>query len=213
MMQKLRDVMGQRDDKYKLEEMAEVDEMLFATEPEKEDGESTKRGLGSQSKTKVLVMAESSEESFEKREKGKKYTIQKKVGHIRMKVLKDLSSDTITETAKSSIDTGSVVVTDGCRSHRDFKDTFASHESYVEHDKRAVVTQKLPWVHVVAGRCKKSIEGVHDEVKRKFLQFYLDEFCYKFNRRHFNNMFDRLLLAASTYVPVFRHGYGKSVIV
>jgi len=67
------------------------------------------------------------------------------------------------------------------------------------------VTPKLPWVHVVAGGSKKSIEGVHDEVKRKFLQFYLDEFCYKFKRRCFND----ILLAASAYVPVFRHGYGK----
>ena len=43
--------------------------------------------------------------------------------------------------------------------------------------------------------------------------FYSSIFCYKFNRRYFNDMFDRLLLAASSCVPVFRHGYGKSASV
>ena len=213
MMQKIRDVMGQRDGNDKLKEMVEVDEMMFSTDTEKEDDEPNKRGMGSQSQTKVLVMAESSEISPEDGDKVRRHTINKKVGHIRMKVIKDMRAATITEAATAVIDSGSGVVTDGCRSHTQFKDVFAGHEAYVEHDKREVVTKKLPWVHVVAGRCKKSIEGVHDEVKRKFLQFYLDEFCYKFNRRYFNDMFDRLLLAASSCVPVFRHGYGKSASV
>jgi len=186
---------------------------MFSTDTEKEDDEPNKRGMGSQSQTKVLVMAESSEISPEDGDKVNRHSINKKVGHIRMKVIKDMRASTITEAATAVIDSGSGVVTDGCRSHTQFKDVFAGHEAYVEHDKREVVTKKLPWVHVVAGRCKKSIEGVHDEVKRKFLQFYLDEFCYKFNRRYFNDMFDRLLLAATSCVPVFRHGYGKSASV
>jgi len=43
--------------------------------------------------------------------------------------------------------------------------------------------------------------------------FYSSIFCYKFNRRYFNDIFDRLLWAASSYVPVFRHGLGKSASV
>ncbi|MGI6048731.1 MAG: IS1595 family transposase, partial [Petrimonas sp.] len=36
-------------------------------------------------------------------------------------------------------------------------------------------------------------------------QYYLNQFCYKFNRRYFGeNQFDRLLIAAVSYSPDFK---------
>lgn len=47
---------------------------------------------------------------------------------------------------------------------------------------------------------------MHHGIRPEFLQEYLNEFCYKFNRRYFGeDLFDRLLLIASTYRTDFEH--------
>ena len=43
-------------------------------------------------------------------------------------------------------------------------------------------------------------------MKKSFLQLYLNEFYYKFNRMYFGDkIFDRLMIAAVTYKPDFEH--------
>lgn len=50
---------------------------------------------------------------------------------------------------------------------------------------------------------------MYHDIKPEYLQNYLNEFCYKFNRRYFGeNLFDRLLVAAVSYKNQFRHNYG-----
>ena len=54
----------------------------------------------------------------------------------------------------------------------------------------------------------KEYHGIKDE----FLQEYLNEFCYKFNRRYFGDkVFDRLVIAAISYKPAFEHRMYGSV--
>ncbi|MDP2982720.1 MAG: transposase, partial [Candidatus Latescibacter sp.] len=55
---------------------------------------------------------------------------------------------------------------------------------------------KLPWVHILIGNAKSFIRGTYHGVSHKHLQCYLNEFCYRFNRR-FNELLitDRLLTA------------------
>ncbi|MBT7144566.1 MAG: IS1595 family transposase, partial [Bacteroidetes bacterium] len=39
-------------------------------------------------------------------------------------------------------------------------------------------------------------QGLHHSIGKDYLQNYLDEFCYKYNRRYFGDkLFDRLLIA------------------
>lgn len=70
----------------------------------------------------------------------------------------------------------------------------------------SVVKTHLPWVHVVIGRCRSGIAAIHGEVDKQFLQLYLNEFCWKFNRRFFKDscdpkydLFDRLVKVAAIY--------------
>lgn len=47
--------------------------------------------------------------------------------------------------------------------------------------------------------------GVYYKVKPGYLQYDLNQFRYKFNRRYFGeNQFDRLLIAAVSYAPDFK---------
>ena len=54
---------------------------------------------------------------------------------------------------------------------------------------------KLPWVHTVISNCKRELLGTHHSIGKEYLQTYLNEFCYKLNRRNFEtDLFDRMLL-------------------
>jgi hypothetical protein len=47
---------------------------------------------------------------------------------------------------------------------------------------------------------------IHHNIKPEYLQGYLNEFCYKFNRRYFGEaLFDRLLLVGATSKNEFRY--------
>jgi len=63
----------------------------------------------------------------------------------------------------------------------------------------------LPWVHTAISNAKRQLLVVYYKIKPEYLQYYLNQFCYKFNRRYFwEKQFDRLLIAAVSYTPDFK---------
>ncbi|MFN4945732.1 MAG: transposase, partial [Chryseotalea sp.] len=42
---------------------------------------------------------------------------------------------------------------------------------------------------------KRNLLGIYHVIKEKYLQHYLDEFCFKLNRRYNSNLFDNLILS------------------
>ena len=73
MMHKLRSVMGQRDGKYKLSGTIELDEGYFTTDSPLEEDEPLKSGIGSQRKSKVMVMVESEKTEHPRKGESKKF--------------------------------------------------------------------------------------------------------------------------------------------
>jgi hypothetical protein len=45
------------------------------------------------------------------------------------------------------------------------------------------VNERLPWVHIAIGNLKTFLLGTFHGVTSKYLREYLNEFCYRFNRR------------------------------
>lgn len=43
----------------------------------------------------------------------------------------------------------------------------------------------LQWVHIAISNAKGQLLNTFHDIKPEYLQRYLDEFCYKFNRRYF----------------------------
>lgn len=236
MMMKLRSVMGKRDSIYQLSDEVELDEAFFPIRtPEEARGQSIKRGAGSQQQAKVLVIVESrpvdailleyltsfSEKSAEKAGrlagKVKRQSVGKVVHYIKMFVLDDLSASTIDKIVQQHVRKDTVIVTDGSSSHINLKDYFKRHEPHTEYDIDEVVKTNLPWVHIVIGRCRDGIAAIHGEVDRQFLQLYLNEFCWKFNRRFFRDsndprydLFDRLVKIAAGYTTDIKwRDYGQ----
>jgi transposase-like protein/DNA-directed RNA polymerase subunit RPC12/RpoP len=203
MVHKLRVAMGKRDGEYILAGQIELDEGYFSTErSDKQKHEKLKSGRGSQKKTKVIVMAESFK--MESPKKGKK---PRRVGYLKMKVIEDLKKETITPLVKSLVDMNSSIDTDGSNSYVDLSTFVESHHAEViPKDK---VGEKLPWVHIAISNAKRQLLNTFHDIKPEFLQNYLDEFCYKFNRRYFGEaLFNRLLVACVSYKNEFRYTYG-----
>ena len=203
MLHKLRAAMGKRDGKYVLAGRIELDEGYFSTEvPENEKDNSLKRGRGSQKKSKVLVMAES--ELVAPVKKGQK---PRRVGYLKMRVIENLKSETINEQVKMLASNASVIDTDDSTSYVDLKDFVPKHNSQVIAKEK--VGEILPWVHIAISNSKRQILNTFHNVKPEFLQKYLDEFCYKFNRRYFGEaLFNHLLVACVGYKNEFRCVYG-----
>jgi hypothetical protein len=52
----------------------------------------------------------------------------------------------------------------------------------------------MPWIHRVFANLKRLAMGVYHGFRRKYLQSYLDEFVFRWNRRrHYRVSFDSLL--------------------
>src|SRR3972149_6882615 len=63
--------------------------------------------------------------------------------------------------------------------------------------------EKLPWVHIAISNSKRFLLGPYHGVSHKYLQAYLDEFCYRFNRRAWEpTLTARLLTACLVAKPV-----------
>jgi len=121
-----------------------------------------------------------------------------------MKVIPDLKSETIEYQVGQNISGNSLLVTDDSSSYTNL-------EGFVETHRAQVVTPKevgtvLPWVHIAISNAKRLLLNTHHKIKPEFLQSYLDEFCYKFNRRYFGEYrFDRLLIASVGFKNDFRY--------
>jgi len=194
MLHKLREVMGQTDGKYELSGEIELDDGFFSTETiEEEKDKPLKRGRGSQKKTKVLILAESKEIEGETSKNGKT----RKVSYIKMKVLEDLKAETITPIVNANVSEKSILLTDNSNSYTDLKEIVLEHKAQIIPKEK--IEEMLPWVHIAISNAKRMLLDIHHDIKPEFLQNYLNEYCYKFNRRYYGEaLFDRLLKACVT---------------
>jgi len=187
MMHTIRTSMGLRDDLYKLEGMIEFDEGYF----EKATPESTKlkRGRGSQKQSNVAVIAEST--ALEDIETGKQ---SRHCRYFKMKVLENHQADTIDNIVRQNIAEKSIVFSDKSTSYINISDLVEVHVT--EKSSNQTTKTTLQWVHIAISNAKRTLLGIYHKIKGKYLQMYLDEFCYKLNRRYFGkHLFDRLTLA------------------
>ena len=189
MYHKLRAVMGQRDDRYRLEDMVEYDEAYVGKSTKAQVRSKLKRGRGTQKQSKVAVMAEST--VLEDPESGK---LNKSCRYFKMKKIKNLEAKTAQALIKEYIDSDSVLQTDKSTTFSDLSDCIDVHVREISGTKEG--NFNLKWVHIAISNLKKHLQTYHI-ISERMMQNYLDEFCYKLNRRYFGEkLFDRLIVAA-----------------
>ena len=133
--------------------------------------------------------------------------VKKVVRYIKMFAMPDSKYASIKPYAEKAVSPTAKVVTDGGTNLIRLRELFC-HESYreTEGEVHEVVTKVLPWVHIVTGECRSAIEAIHKEVDQRSLQLYLNEYCWKFNRRFFRDsklpkydLFYKLIRTAANY--------------
>ena len=192
MVHKLRKAMGNRDDRYTLEGMIEMDEGYFTVESSEIEKSKGKRGRGAAGKSNVAIMAES--DQLENIETGEKSS---HCRYFKARVLSSHQAKEINETVKESFDETSIVLTDDSTSYVDISKYVELHVS--EKSSNELTKETLRWVHITISNAKRNLLGNYHKIKGKYLQLYLNEFVYKLNRRYFGErLFERLVIANIT---------------
>lgn len=127
----------------------------------------------------------------------------KKIGRIRMRRVDDASGDSLLSFIKDVIEPGSTVHTDAWRGYYGVEGKGYPHRVSILKESGP---EALPRVHLVASLLKRWILGTHQgAVSKVHLEYYLDEFVFRFNRRASRSrgkLFQRLMEQAVLTPPV-----------
>ena len=169
---KIRKAMQDRDAPYKLNHFIEMDDAYFGSTSK------GKRGRGASNKSKVVIAVEN---------RGNY------AGHATMHVVDHIDFDNLTEFVNNHIEPHQIIKTDAYPSYNFLRKNYYHQKEIV---KAHEAMKKLPWVHILIGNAKSFIRGTYHGVSHKYLQQYLGEFCFRFNRRFTEyQLTDRILYA------------------
>ncbi len=183
---KIRRALWQRDKDQKLKGVVELDGTAFG-----------KRARNNQER--VLVAVEAKEFI------GKNGNICQKAGLAKVYMGRETRKET-RKFFEEALEKGSKLKTDGAKAYIhnrplgyyfDSRDMLANPNRLDEH---------LPWVSRFIANAKTWILGTHHGVRAKYLNYYLAEFVYRFNRRHdAQGLFSRALKACCAANPITIH--------
>jgi transposase-like protein len=130
----------------------------------------------------------------------------KGIGRIRMRQIPDASAESLGTFLREVIQPGTLVHTDGWRGYGDISAQGFVHEVTKLKKYMEPASELLPRVHRVISLLKRWLLGTHQgAVSHKHLDYYLDEFTFRFNRRKSKSrgkLFFRLVQQTVAVEPV-----------
>ena len=128
-----------------------------------------RRGRGAAGKTIIFVAAEQDGAG---------------IGRIRLARTPDATAASVRRFVESTIEPGSVVCTDGFEAYSELRGLGFGHRVTPMTTARGREERMLPRAHRVASLLKRWLLGTHQgAVEPHQLDYYLDEFTFRFNRR------------------------------
>lgn len=153
-----------REDRAKLSGLVEVDETYVGGEEAGVSGRETEK------KAIVAVAVE--------RKDGRGY------GRVRLRHVPDVKRSTLEAFVTEQIARGATVHTDGWSGYKKLADLGYEHVVTVQSSSADPAHALMPGVHRVASLLKRWLLGtLQGGVSRAHLEYYLDEFVFRFNRR------------------------------
>ena len=172
-----------RPGRERLSGKVEVDETYVGGEETVREG--GERGRGVKNKSLVAVAAERDGDG---------------IGRIRMQRIRNASAANLERFIKASVEPGSVIHTDGWRGYAHIEMLGYVHQRTTIKSTGRPAHQAMPRVHRVVSLLKRWLLGTHQgAVSQQHLDYYLDEFTFRFNRRKSRSrgkLFYRLLQQA-----------------
>ena len=180
MLRKLRRSMGERDRGYRLmNELIELDDAFVGGK------RSGKRGRGAAGRTGIMVACEVPDGSPR---------------FAAMEVVGTLNQDKVRDFAQRRLTQGQEIHTDALYILGVLSE---SHHHVARKTPPSLVDKWLPWVHVLISNLKRFILGTYHGVGPRYLQEYLDEFMYRFNRRWWESQLpNRLISLCLQHSPI-----------
>ena len=129
-----------------------------------------KRGRGSEGKALVVIAAEKDG---------------RKIGRIRLARIANASAASLQGFVAQAVEVGSTVHTDGWEGYAGLPGLgYQRKVSVVSGQEKDTAAKLLPRVHLIASLLKRWLLGTHQgAVAETHLDYYLDEFTFRFNRR------------------------------
>lgn len=128
----------------------------------------------------------------------------KRIGRIRLKHVADASAKSLNEAVKDSVEPNSIVRTDDWNGYNQLQKLGYSHD--VIRKTFDVGENLLPSANIVISLLKRWLLGIHQgAVNVSHLEYYLDEFTFRFNRRTSTSrgkLFYRLVQQAAEIAPL-----------
>lgn len=181
MLHKIRRSLQQRDERYKLKEIIELDGSGFGNK-------------ANNNQRRVLVAIETKEWTDSK---GRK---KEKAGFAKVVVAPERRKD-IQKFLDKNVEKRAMVNTDAGASVTKIKGY--DHDYQIIDSDPEKVKQWLPWVHRFISNAKTWLVGTHHGVRKQYLELYLAEYTYRFNRRHDpDSLFHRALTACVEAEPI-----------
>ena len=166
----------------RLHGIVEVDEAYWGGE------EADVRGRQTHAKALIVVAAEADGQ---------------KIGRIRLRLIADTSRKTLHGFIAEVIEPGSTVQTDGLQSYRELQGYV--HQRQVQSRQPEEADHLLPRAHLIISLLKRWLMGTpQGAITHDYLQDYLDEFTFRFNRRASasrGKLFYRLAQQATQIAP------------
>ncbi len=151
-----------------------------------------KRGRGSASKEIVVIAVEvHSPKGF---------------GRVRMRRIPDVSGDSLVPFVCDVAERGSEILTDGWGGYNQLSKLGYEHNRVILSDTGDPAHVSMPGVHRIAALVKRWLLSTHQgSVSGKHLEYYLDEYTFRFNRRTSRSrgmLFYRLMQQAVMTAPL-----------
>ena len=106
------------------------------------------------------------------------------IGRIRMRQIIDASAESLVPFVQDSVEPGSIIHTDGWLGYLPLERKGYQHDVTFLRGKKKRPSELMPRVHRVISLLKRWLIGTHQgAVSHKHLDYYLDEFTFRFNRR------------------------------
>jgi transposase-like protein len=136
------------------------------------------------------------------------------IGRIRLHRVKDVSAASLIPFVQSAVAPGATIHTDGWSGYGSLEAAGYRHKVSIISASTAAAHVAMPRVHKIASLLKRWLLGTHQGgIQRQHLDYYLDEFTFRFNRRRSNArglLFHRLAEQAVTIDPApYRTIIGK----
>jgi hypothetical protein len=173
MMKQIRILMGKRDGR-KLKGVVEVDESFFGG-----DGHNRKYVPHFNEKPKDIIMG-----------------MVERDGQVVMKKINTTGQRALMEQIQRHIDPSAKIMHDEFISYKNLHKFGYDHDA-VNHGKTFVKNKVVHTENIEGlwGRIKPGIKGVYRKVSSKYIESYMDEYCFRYNNRRTPDQMFNLLLA------------------